>query len=287
MLPVWPGLVATVLLGGCAFSVEGFAERHGFEPSIVDGTGYRHIVLSRDSQQPAGRLHIYIEGDGVPWIRGVEPAKDPTPRNPLALRLMASDFRDAAYVGRPCYFGLAGDDGCGASSWTSGRYSGAIVSSMAQVVRTLAAEGRYSEVVLIGFSGGGVIARLMARQIPNLSGLLTINANLDVEEWVTRRGFQPLTASMSPVDEAELPPHILHVQALGTRDRVVPQAVTDSYRRRHDDLVVWQYPEFDHACCWLADWPAILRRFDEQLESRQHAIVRPSAPAPSRSGNAI
>lgn len=287
MLPAWPCLVASVLLGGCAFSVDEFAGRHGFESSIVDGTGYRHLVLSRDSQQPAGRLHIYIEGDGVPWIRGLEPADDPTPRNPLALRLMASDSADAAYVGRPCYFGLAADDGCEAASWTSDRYSGAVVSSMAQVVRTLAAESRHDEVVLIGFSGGGVIARLIAWQIPNLRGLLTVNANLDVEEWAAKRGFLPLTGSMNPADEAGLPPHILHVQALGSRDRVVPRAVTDSYRRRHDDLIVWQYPEFDHACCWLAHWPAILRRFDEQLETRQRAIVRPSEPAPSRSGNAI
>lgn len=287
MVPAWACLAALVLLGGCAFSVDGFARRHGLETSIVEGSGYRHVVVTRYAHQPAGRLHVYIEGDGVPWVRGVEPAEDPTPGNPLALRLMATDPADAAYLGRPCYFGLSGDDGCDASSWTSGRYSSAVVASMAGAVRTLAAGHGYSEVVLIGFSGGGVIARLMARHIPELAGLLTVNANLDVHQWAARHGYLPLTDSMSPVDEARLPPHILHVQAVGARDLVVPQAITESYRRQHDDLVVWSYPEFDHVCCWLESWPSILQRFTKQLESREQAIVSPSSPGPLHTANAI
>ena len=261
-------LVAALLFAGCTFSLDRFVERHGLETSIIAGDGYRHVVVTRYAEPPAGRLHVYIEGDGIPWIRGRQPAGDPTPRNPLALRLMVKDPADAAYLGRPCYFGLANDSGCDASSWTSGRYSSAIVSSMAEVVRKLSAEGGYREIVLIGFSGGGTVARLMARQLPELTGLLTVNANLDVHGWTASRGYQPLDGSISPADDAGLPPHILHVQAVGARDRVVPPEVTESYRQRHD-LVVWPYPEFGHACCWLESWAAILVRFSEELESRQ------------------
>src|SRR5690606_28568542 len=117
--------------------------------------------------------------------------------------------------------------------------SAAVVASMAQAVRTLVAEGGHEEVVLIGFSGGGTIARLMAPEVPGLIGLLTVNANLDVEEWAASHGYQPLSGSISPADAPGLPPHILHVQAIGTRDSVVPPAVTASYAARHDELVVW------------------------------------------------
>ena len=268
MPPSWPCLAAAVLLGGCTFPVERFAERHGFDTSTVDGRGYRHVVVSSPLRRPAGRLHVYIDGDGVPWIGGRKPADDPTPRNPLALRLMTADPGNAAYLGRPCYFGHARDAGCDASSWTSGRYSAAVVASMAQAVRTLVAEGGHEEVVLIGFSGGGTIARLMAPEVPGLIGLLTVNANLDVTEWAVGHGYQPLSGSISPADLPDLPPHILHVQAIGTRDSVVPPAVTASYAARHDELVVWTYPDFDHVCCWLEHWSSILQRFGEHLEHR-------------------
>ena len=268
LLPLVVGLV----LAGCGFSVERFAERNGLETSIVEGTGFRHVVVRRFSYPPGNRLHIYIEGDGIPWVEGRRPADDPTPRNPLSLRLMAVDAADAAYLGRPCYFGLAEDDACDHSSWTSGRYSAAVVSSMVAAARTLAVDGGYREIVLVGFSGGGTIARLMARQVPGLAGLLTVNANLDVELWAASHGYRPLTGSISPADDAALPPAVLHVQALGGADRVVPPAITESYRQRHDDLAVWLYPGFDHVCCWLASWPAILARFDEELAQRQASV---------------
>ena len=40
---------------------------------------------------PAGALHVYIEGDGTPYVARHDFAADPTPRNPLMLRLMTLD----------------------------------------------------------------------------------------------------------------------------------------------------------------------------------------------------
>lgn len=262
---------AGIVLAGCAFPIERFAERNRLDASVIETTAHRHLVLQREGDGPGLRLHVYIEGDGIPWEGGREPARDPTPRNPLALRLMVDDSADVAYLGRPCYFGLSGDTACQPTLWTHQRYSAEVVSSMVQATHSLVAAGDYGEVVLIGFSGGGTIARLMARSIPELVGLLTVNANLDIERWVAAHGYQPLTGSLNPVDDLRLPPHVVHVQAVGSRDRVVPATVTSSYVRRHDDLIVWPYPAFDHVCCWLDVWPAILARFDEQLQSSRTA----------------
>jgi pimeloyl-ACP methyl ester carboxylesterase len=262
-------LVAGIVVAGCSFSFERFAADYGLQSSRVTTDNFRHLALSRPGTGASHRLYVYIEGDGIPWIGGTQPARDPTPANPLALRLMAVHTADPAahlaYLGRPCYFGLSKEPGCGPSTWTSDRYSPRVIASMAAAAETLVAAGNYTELVLIGLSGGGTVARLMAPKIPQVAGLMTINANLHVASWVSARGYQPLSGSLDPVDEAPLPTSVRHVQVIGLRDAVVPAAVTDSYRERHDDLVVWKYADFDHVCCWLSAWPDILARFDEHL----------------------
>ncbi|CAL1241117.1 protein of unknown function [Candidatus Methylocalor cossyra] len=48
--------------------------------------------------QPApSTLHVYLEGDGRPWQTRWHIAEDPTPREPVMLRLMARDHQAALY----------------------------------------------------------------------------------------------------------------------------------------------------------------------------------------------
>lgn len=264
-------LTASALLAGCSTSVERLADRNGFDVSMIDTGAFRHVIVSRHGTGDGQRLYVYVEGDGMPWVRGVVPAPDPTPADPLALRLMARQAADPAaalvYLGRPCYFGLAEEPGCDPSLWTAGRYSAPVVSSMVAATNELIAAGDYTDVVLIGFSGGGTVTRLMAPQLDRVAGVLTVNANLHVAAWVSAHGYQPLSGSLDPIDEAPLPPQVLHVQAVGSRDSVVPRSVTDSYRVRHTNVLVWHYTEYDHVCCWLEIWPTILAQFDRHLST--------------------
>jgi pimeloyl-ACP methyl ester carboxylesterase len=258
-------LFASLTLPGCAFSIDRFAQANRFDTSVVEGAGYRHVLFTRRAPDNGHRLHIYIEGDGIPWLDGREPALDPTPRDPLALRLMAEDGADVAFVGRPCYFGLAQDGNCRRALWTHGRYSDEVVSSMVEACRRLIAAGGYTETVLVGYSGGGSIARLMAPDVPGLVGLLTVNANLDTDAWVSIHDYQPLTQSTNPAAAPRLHPGIVHVQAIGAGDRIVPPSVTRSYQDTGNDVVVWRYQDFDHVCCWLDVWQDILAKFDAVL----------------------
>src|SRR6266536_54364 len=93
------------LLGGCAGPSERFAARAsalGFGAARVEGEGFAHVVYRPAGLRPDGGrvLHIYLDGDGTPWERG-RPAADPTPREPLVLRLMALDRAPSAYLGGP------------------------------------------------------------------------------------------------------------------------------------------------------------------------------------------
>lgn len=249
----------------CTFSVEKFVAENDLTTSVRSGTHYRHIIFRQHSDADSGRLHIYIGGDGKPWTGGLRPAIDPTPDNPLALRLMTLDPANAVFVGRPCSFGLARDAACNSDVWTFARYSPKVIYSMLSVIRDIVADGGYTEIIIVGYSGGGAIARLVATDFPQLSGLLTINANLDIDAWTRIHGYLPLTGSQNPSDALRLPAGVLHVQAVGSKDKVVPPSITATYQSNDQEVEVWQYPDFDHVCCWLREWPVILSRFEARL----------------------
>ena len=258
-------VVVIATLAGCALSTDELVEQNNLQESIVSGNTYRHVVFRPASLSGGSRLNVYVGGDGIPWDNGRRPSADPTPKNALTIKLMILDDTDAVFVGRPCYFGLVQNKECSVADWTSGRYAEKIVASMTSVINQLAIEGGYEEVVLIGYSGGGALARLVAPHVSRVVGLLTISGNLDTAEWTSARGFLPLTDSVNPAATPPLSANLLHVQAIGQRDSVVPKSVTDSYAAHNSNLVVWTFSDFDHACCWADEWISILVRFESLL----------------------
>ncbi len=224
--------------------------------TTVAGDGFLHRLLV----QPAAdreELHVYIEGDGRPWIRGKVAAADPTPKKPLALRLMKRDQAFSAYVGRPCYF-ATNDVACTPALWTSRRYSPEIVRSMRAVIRKLLDEHGAKRLVLIGHSGGGTLAVLLAPAFDETAGVITIGANLDVSAWTAFHRYAPL----DPVELGPLPPRIRQLHLSGGRDRnVPPRLARQAAERLGGRLVVTS--RFDHDCCWERRWPEILRYFQQ------------------------
>jgi pimeloyl-ACP methyl ester carboxylesterase len=269
------GAILLTVLSGCGSSFRDFVRTERLEEAVTTGAPYRHVVLkARGSGAPRSRLHIYIGGDGVPWRGGRTPSDDPTPRELLDLRLMALDPSDAVYLGRPCYFGLAKDPGCGPDVWTFARFSEDVVASMVSVARQIVGHGAYEQVVLIGYSGGGALARLMAPKVPHVVGLLTVAGNLDTAVWTDVHGYLPLSRSRNPADEPPLDASVVQVHAIGGKDVIVPAVVTESYVARHSGAVVWRYPDYGHVCCWLEGWPAILARL-EKVIATPHETAQP------------
>ncbi|MGH8496568.1 MAG: alpha/beta fold hydrolase [Gammaproteobacteria bacterium] len=245
------------------------AAQAGYERSIVEGSGFRHVVYTTVRRPAeAKRLHVYIGSDGTPWADGNRISSDPTPRNPLALRLMSADPAFSVYVGRPCYLGTASDDACTNHIWTSARYSPRVVASMASAISRVVADYRPAEVVLIGYSGGGTLAVLLAGDIAGLAGVITIAGNLDVAAWSATHGYLPLTESIDP---AKMPmdagPDVPFVHLVGSNDQIVPRRFTEGYAAEHECHAVIVLDGYDHACCWETRWPETLRRAEERLRS--------------------
>lgn len=219
------------------------------------------LVAYRNASEPSGgRLHVYLEGDGTPWLTRTRISPDPTPRDPLALRLMALDPAPSLYLARPCYNGTATQAGCGPWYWTMGRYSKPVLGSLASALRGLIDAEAVTELVLIGYSGGGVLAWLLAHRIPETRALVTIAANLDIDAWADLHGFSRLTDSFNPAAGPPLPASIEQRHLVGDRDREVPASIISGLGKLlGPDAQVLIMPS-DHRCCWLGLWPDVLRR---------------------------
>lgn len=242
------------------------AARAGFAADSVQGTVYRHEVFTRPARA-GDPLYVFIEGDGSPWNRsGTRVSASPTPRHPLALRLALQTPHPVLYLGRPCYFNAGTDPACSPVLWTSERYSATVVESMAAVVNRYSAQMAASYVVLIGYSGGGTLAALMAPRVAARTALVTIAGNLDTDAWTRSHRYSPLTGSLNPADQA-LPerPHAWYW--IGDRDRVVPAAVAARYLDGVPVDHVWHFATFDHVCCWEQHWPELLARLDAAIEA--------------------
>lgn len=252
-----------LLLHACASPsqlIDRVASKAGLSRSEVTGTGHRHLVYANASATKTSEaLFVYLEGDGRPW-RGSQPAADPTTRKPVALQLLAQTRFPAIYVSRPCYQEM-NDPECTPSSWTDARYSETIVSSMASAIGK-ASGGR--KLILVGYSGGGTLALLLAERLPDVDGVITIGANLDTDAWTTRRNFLPLAGSINPAMSQQAHPWPeVHFQ--GRQDIIVPPSTTERYFERYPAARREQVDGFDHVCCWVERWPELLEEARRSL----------------------
>lgn len=253
--------IAAWLVSACASltpseRMDAQAARAGAARLVMQGAEFKHVVYSR-AAEPASVLTIFIESDGSPML-GERIVKDPTARQPIALPLMLGFDGPALLVGRPCYHALA-DARCSWRDWTLGRYSQAVVDSMAAVIRRQSRELDAREVQLVGYSGGGVLAVLIAERLDNVRAVITIAANLDVDAWTKQHGYTPLSESLDPARSERAHPWVeIHLQ--GGRDRNVPPESTRAYFERYSSARRVTFEKYDHTCCWVEDWAEVQSR---------------------------
>lgn len=217
-----------------------------FEEKIIDAT--------------TTQLSIYIEGDGMAWRSRREASANPTPINPIALKLaVRQPHGRAVYLARPCqYVTLAQQTLCEQSSWTGARYSEVITNAMNEAVSEIKHRYRASSIVLVGYSGGGTIAALVAARRDDVALLVTIAANLDIDAWARDLHLSPLGESLNPVDYSEKLSGIDQLHFSGSRDQQVPTAVLRSYSAQLEadsPSTLVELTDFDHHCCWAEQWP--------------------------------
>ncbi len=241
-------------LSACVSAVDRnkqFSQDHDLQRSIVHGEDFDHVVyFNQAALTSSGGWHVYIEGDGIPWIRHQYVADDPTAPLPLMLRLMSQDQMPSIYLGRPCYEGLAKQAGCGSWFWTQGRYSRPIVDSMAAVLRKLVQAYQVPSFTLIGHSGGGTLAMLMSPSLAEVKRLVTIAGNLDTSAWVETHGYSPLVGSLNPATQANIPGGIEQYHYFGKQDRNIPLQANLRFLKSQVGAHVMIVDHCAHTDCW-------------------------------------
>ncbi len=234
------------------------------ETSTVISSHFKHLAIFQEGE--GTRLHVYIEGDGRPFVNRFLIATDPSPHAPLVLSLMRRDKTDSLYLGRPCYFNNSRigmeDTFCNPKYWTSARYSDEVVNSMVLGLRQHLSTRSYKGISLIGHSGGGTLAVLMAARMPEVDQVVTLAGNLDTTGWATLHHYTPLTHSLNPSDIKFIRSKQLHFA--GDKDRNVPPSLSAPWlhsigQRMHT------LEGADHNCCWLTYWDRILTQINQQM----------------------
>jgi len=253
-----------LFLVGCgtpAERVDWLASRLGLVRETRVGQPFQHVVY-RNRIHGGDVLHVYIGGDGRPWARVDRIAEDPDSPRSVVLDLMALDARPSLYLGRPCYHGLAKRARCTPWHWTMGRYSSGVVESLASVLRERLDGGGYKRLVLIGHSGGGTLAMLLAARFAETETLVTLAGNLDIDAWAAWHGYSPLSGSLNPAHQPSLSSEIQQYHLAAGRDRAVPAALIGEMVSRLPHACFMLFEGFDHDCCWQRIWPAMLARID-------------------------
>ncbi len=255
-------LLTASLLVACAGIPDArqLAERHGLRLEQVAGGPFVLPVLLQPGLAPQQPLHVYLEGDGRPWLHR-ERAANPTGRGTVALELMLADPRPALLLGRPCYHQQGQPPPpCEPGLWTEGRYSEPVLDALAAALQALIAEYQPAALVLVGYSGGGTLALLLAQRQTLPTTVITVASNLDTAAWTEHHRHLPLRDSLNPTLAIAPGAGFRQVHYAGARDMVVPPATTARYRERHPDAEYHLLPGFDHSCCWASAWPDLLAR---------------------------
>ncbi|WP_152554052.1 alpha/beta fold hydrolase [Endozoicomonas elysicola] len=219
-------------------------------------------VYTWSPQEAVSRtLRIYIEGDGRAWLRSNRPSMDPTPVNRLVHHLMLKDKSpDLAYIAQPCQYLM--NDNCNREVWTFKRYSPKVLEAMNSAVAFLKDSGQYEKLELIGYSGGGTLALLIAAQRTDVISVRTVAGNLSPEFLNRHHGVSEIPAALDPLAFSSQLSSITQAHFFGARDSIVPRQVSHHYLKAFEDTscINIERVDADHQSGWIEQWALLLER---------------------------
>lgn len=250
-------------LSGCnTISVNGQYESigslYGFKKELVKGGDF-WITTYQKVTNPNLPYVFYIEGDGRAFNGKYRVSNDPTPRRKMFIKLATLDNRaNVVYVARPCqYTPMELNPKCSVPYWTTKRLSEDSVESISQVINSINNGKPFS---LVGFSGGGGIAILVAERNSLAKDIITISGNLDHKEFTKHHNVTPMVGSLNPIDYARKVNHIPQLHLSGGKDTVIPPFIADNFVQASASKCVKQkiFADSTHENSWEQVWEYIL-----------------------------
>jgi pimeloyl-ACP methyl ester carboxylesterase len=235
------------------------AQQHDFEATQYATRYFKLTAYQHLNAPQAPVIHVYIEGDGNSWKTRYQLSHNPTPRQPLALRLAIQDpHPNVIYLARPCQYTPHDQDPlCHAKFWSSHRYAPEVIASVNEVLDRYAGK----QFVLIGFSGGASVATLVAGQRQDVARLITVAGDLNHTLLNQYHQTTPLSGSLNPSDNIELVTKIPQCHWCGTHDRVVPCWTVEAFCKKANNPTGVQCKSVrkaTHHDKWEQLWPTLL-----------------------------
>ncbi len=224
---------------------------------IFELTAYERV---HDENKP---VTIYIEGGTYPMA--YNRSYNPTPTDPVALRLAAQDpSPNVIYLARPCqYTTWDKEDVCPYEYYNNKRFAPDVIETYNQAIDNVKRFHRLpDEINLVGFNGGATIAAILAAERKDVVSLRTVAGNLDHRVFTDIHEREPFEGSLNAVDFApalmDMPQH----HFIGQNDTYMPPAVFHSYAKAMQDSRCLNYTLVKDARPqegWVEQWQALLK----------------------------
>lgn len=239
------------------------AHENHFITREVNTPTFKLSTLEKIQAPEEASTHVYIEGDGNSWKTRYQLSDNPTPKQPLALKLALQDTHpNVIYIARPCqYTPLATDPCCEPKFWSSHRYAPEVITAVNAVLDHHLQRRQATTWVLVGFSGGASVATLVASERQDVARLITVAGDLNHDLLNQYHGTTPLRGSLNPSDALQQVQHIPQTHWCGTKDSVVPCWTVSAFCEKvnNPDLVRCKSLKgASHHAKWEQAWPTLL-----------------------------
>ncbi|WP_410520911.1 alpha/beta hydrolase [Candidatus Tisiphia endosymbiont of Sialis lutaria] len=254
----------SLALSSCVSSIETRVEEaeklasiNRFEKKLVKAgdfviTTYQHIS---DKDSP---YVFYIEGDGS--IGRYAVASNPTPSKIMLFKLATLDTRpNVVYIARPCqYTPVELNPNCNQVYWTDKRMAEEVIESTNIVINSINNDKPAS---LVGFSGGGGVAILVAARNKHIKDIITVAGNLDIKNFSEHHRVYALKKSLNPIDYAIKINNIPQLHISGSKDKIVPSSIMHGYIKASSSNCIQQkiFPNITHTKGWDKVWQNVLK----------------------------
>lgn len=192
---------------------------------MMSANGFSIAIWQSARGEATSPITIFIEGDGRAFTRAGRPSKDPTPRHPIVVDLVKTT-PNAYGLARPCQF-ITNTAKCHSNQyWTTHRFAEEVIDAY-DIIITRIAQGR--AVNLVGFSGGGAIATILAARRNDVQSLITLAGNLDIAGVNAHHKVPAMPDAINPITLAPKIATIAQIHYSGAKDRIVPPFIAQNF----------------------------------------------------------
>lgn len=255
-------ILALALTGCAAPPTDKLAVQNNFKKNYIQTSKF-NLASYQKILQPGADVNIYIEGDGRAWSGRYRLSSDPSPRYGTTMRLATLDPNpNIVYLARPCQYSPEDlKTVCDSKYWSLARYSLEVVSSLDMAISNIKQQCSAKNIHLIGYSGGGALAVLIAAQRTDVASIRTVAGNLDLSTMDEIHKTTPLSESLDPIAVAQKIQHIPQLHFVGGKDHIVPEIIAKNFVKAAglDPRTVIVIKKAAHNTQWDKSWQQLLQ----------------------------